>query len=434
MDSCILDLYQDTAGGRSSAVVQPAALPSAFCSTAAEASSDGDLRELFVEGNELTLEQMGQAITVAISDPESVWHFHAALVRCFRLREGHTNVPEDHHEIGLPLGKWLQEQRRAAREGELQSRRFERLEELGVGVLPDTKRRARQNDKEWDHRYGQLLAYRAREGDCDIESLLIWLRKQKAANKKEKLTKAKRRLLEALGVDLSYDARTLEQRWKDNFAGLRSFVKREGHADVPLKHVEGEVKLGSWLAAQRQQCKEGKLSHQRTKKLQSLGVNLAPRTAQWANYAEALQVFVDREGHADVPGDHIESHLALGNWLDCQRAMVVYGGLDAKQVRLLRRLGVEMDAEEARWMRSFRSVRSFSDACGHTPSRTDEEQGARSLGLWVFVQQKKAREGKLCRERRELLQGIGVEFTAKSAKRARVPKDSMAEEPNSLGD
>ena len=33
-----------------------------------------------------------------------------------------------------------------------------------------------------------------------------------------------------LPQDLSYDARTLEQRWKDNFAGLRSFVKREGRA------------------------------------------------------------------------------------------------------------------------------------------------------------------------------------------------------------
>ncbi|CAE6932757.1 unnamed protein product, partial [Symbiodinium sp. KB8] len=380
-----------------------------------------DIRELFVEGTELTLEQLGQAIIVALSDPESVWHFHADLVRCFRLREGHTNVPEDHQEVGLPLGRWLHEQRGAAREGELPIRHLERLEELGVGV-PDTKSTARRKDEEWDHRYGQLLAYRAREGDCDVESLLKWLRKQSAAHKKGKLTKAKRRLLEALGVDLSYDNRTLEQRWKDNFAGLRSFVKREGHADVPAKHVEGEVKLGSWLATQRQQHKEGNLSAQRTKKLESLGVNLAPRTAQWANYAEALRIFVDREGHADVPGDHVESDLALGNWLDCQRGIGLYGGLEAKQVRLLRRLGVEMDAEEARWMRSFRSLRSFADAYGHTPSRTDEEQGARSLGLWVYVQQTKAREGKLCRERRELLQGIGIEFTAKSAKRARVPK------------
>ena len=36
------------------------------------------------------------------------------------------------------------------------------------------------------------------------------------------------------------------------------------------------------------------------KQLQDLGVSLKPRTAQWHDYIEALQSYVEREGHADV--------------------------------------------------------------------------------------------------------------------------------------
>ncbi|OLQ14108.1 hypothetical protein AK812_SmicGene1850 [Symbiodinium microadriaticum] len=190
-------------------VVIPRPLPTAW---------PQDIRELFVEGTELTLEQLGQVkATPTCLKTIRRWVFPSG--------DGSTSSAVLHVKGTTML------QLRPALLSEPVDLRHIQLQELGVGV-PDTKSTARRKDEapaefhflEWDHRYGQLLAYRAREGDCDVESLLKWLR----------------RLLE----DLSYDNRTLEQRWKDNFAGLRSFVKREGHADVPAKHVEGEVKLG----------------------------------------------------------------------------------------------------------------------------------------------------------------------------------------------
>lgn len=36
--------------------------------------------------------------------------------------------------------------------------------------------------------------------------------------------------------------------------------------------------------------------------LHSLGVSLEQRLARWEDYVDALQRFVAREGHADVPG------------------------------------------------------------------------------------------------------------------------------------
>jgi len=53
--------------------------------------------------------------------------------------------------------------------------------------------------------------------------------------------------LEALGV--AWDA--FAAQWEKNYALLRAFVEREGHANVPQKHEEDGERLGGWLSNQR---------------------------------------------------------------------------------------------------------------------------------------------------------------------------------------
>ena len=43
----------------------------------------------------------------------------------------------------------------------------------------------------------------------------------------------------------------LAAQWEKNYALLRAFVEREGHANVPRKHVEDGEQLGVWLGRQR---------------------------------------------------------------------------------------------------------------------------------------------------------------------------------------
>ena len=40
--------------------------------------------------------------------------------------------------------------------------------------------------------------------------------------------------------------------WDRHYAALVKFVEREGHANVPTKHVEGDVMLGRWVSSQHQ--------------------------------------------------------------------------------------------------------------------------------------------------------------------------------------
>ena len=43
----------------------------------------------------------------------------------------------------------------------------------------------------------------------------------------------------------------LAAQWEQNYALLRAFVEREGHANVPKSHEEDGERLGQWLSNQR---------------------------------------------------------------------------------------------------------------------------------------------------------------------------------------
>eukprot|EP00521_Asterionellopsis_glacialis_P016911 CAMPEP_0195302872 /NCGR_PEP_ID=MMETSP0707-20130614/31832_1 /TAXON_ID=33640 /ORGANISM="Asterionellopsis glacialis, Strain CCMP134" /LENGTH=133 /DNA_ID=CAMNT_0040366237 /DNA_START=68 /DNA_END=466 /DNA_ORIENTATION=+ len=63
---------------------------------------------------------------------ESQWNWNFELLKNFSEREGHTNVPRDHVEKNIYLGKWMIDQRALKKWGELSLSRQERLEALGV--------------------------------------------------------------------------------------------------------------------------------------------------------------------------------------------------------------------------------------------------------------------------------------------------------------
>ena len=78
----------------------------------------------------------------------------------------------------------------------------------------------------------------------------------------------------------------LAAQWERGYAALRAYVEREGHADVPDRHREGELQLGRWLQTQRKRkqarerseeerkakTKASALSDDEMSRLESLGV------------------------------------------------------------------------------------------------------------------------------------------------------------------
>ncbi|MGC2827655.1 MAG: helicase associated domain-containing protein, partial [Pseudolabrys sp.] len=60
-----------------------------------------------------------------------------------------------------------------------------------------------------------------------------------------------------------------KRAWQRGLSALKKFKRREGHCRVPRHHLEGNYKLGQWVAVQR--YSKDSLAAERRTKLNKLG-------------------------------------------------------------------------------------------------------------------------------------------------------------------
>ena len=127
------------------------------------------------------------------------------------------------------------------------------------------------NTNRWEKGFAALAKFRAREGHCLPSSrhvqgkfkLGIWVRIQRYY--KENLSVERKRRLRALGFVWNWR----DHLWDQGFVALLRFKRREGHCRVPIRHREGNLRLGSWVSVQR--SKKNQMSAKRKARLKKIG-------------------------------------------------------------------------------------------------------------------------------------------------------------------
>ena len=118
---------------------------------------------------------------------------YSRLVK-FRLREGHSCVPQYHIEGAFRLGQWVSLPRR--RQKKLHTERRRRLDSVGFVWNP--------RQAHWEDMFARLRDYRIKHGDCDVSSrhpdnlLACWVVCQRS--KKYRLSDERRNRLTLLGL------------------------------------------------------------------------------------------------------------------------------------------------------------------------------------------------------------------------------------------
>jgi hypothetical protein len=125
--------------------------------------------------------------------------------------------------------------------------------------------------------------------------------------------------------------------WMQMYGLLKDYCDDHGHSNVPYKYratlPSGKnVRLGAWLAAQRQSRRIGLLSDERCRHLQQLSdegkfkwnYQSEVSDSKWEKAFTILLQYGDINGHCNVPKKysvHLDdgSVLNLGNWLNDQR-------------------------------------------------------------------------------------------------------------------
>lgn len=257
-----------------------------------------------------------------------------ALLESFVAREGHARVPQRYEEADCRLGSWVSSQRVEHRKGTLTEDRVAALEALAGWTW-------RPHDEVFERGFAALQRFASDEGHLRVArgttidgiELSTWIINRRSRWRRGKLREDHAAALESLA---GWSWEPFDTAFEQGLTALRQFVAREGHADVPATHVENGYKLGTWVATKRNQRRQGKLSADRIAVLDAVPHwNWEPTADNFQRGLEALQHFVEREGHALVPQKHAEDHFPLGSWVSKRRASHRAGQLAADQVACL---------------------------------------------------------------------------------------------------
>ncbi|MFJ3950491.1 Helicase associated domain protein [Streptomyces libani] len=316
--------------------------------------------------------------------PESlVWlEGYQALLRWRKENEitGLYAVPYD-VEVGVtkdfPLGRWVHQQRKSLRAGELEERRKTLLDAPEAGMVWEP------GEEAWEAKLAALRSYRRATGHLAPRQDAVWgegeamvpigqhmanLRRKGAKNGLGKAPdRAAERAAQLTEIDPDWNC-PWPLDWQRQYRVLADLVDADGHLPdiAPGVLMDGDD-IGKWLQQQKQPGTWARLLPEQQERLSKLGVKpaeapspapAAARTTKGPNKAqqafqrglEALAQWVAREG-ADrpVPRGHSEQiavdgemepvTVKLGVWVSNTKSR--RDRLDADQLAALAKLGMD---------------------------------------------------------------------------------------------
>jgi hypothetical protein len=323
----------------------------------------------------------------------------------FIKREGHPLVPLKHIEGGERLGIWVGNLRTSYQIGTLSENRIKRLERVGFSW--------NSLESAFEQKFILLQRFIRREGNANVPPSHVedgvqlgrWVIKLRT----KKMNLSPERIARLEAISFVWDA--LGSRFEQNLRLLEQFVKREGHARVPAKHVEGDARLGIWVNGLR--TKRGRLSATQRKQLDRLGFAWSPLDTSLEQKFTLIERFVAREGHARIPLRHVEEGVQLGNWVGNIRGGNIR--LSKEQMVRLEKVGFIWDAHADIFERNFVLLARFVAREGHARvPRPHVEEGV-GLGRWVVNMRERHME--LSPDRIARLEQLGFVWRLRSSRK-----------------
>jgi helicase associated protein len=130
-------------------------------------------------------------------------------------------------------------------------------------------------------------------------------------------------------------------------------------------------------------------------------------TSSWEFWFGLLLDYIETNGHARVPKEHVARGFKLGAWVGYQRTRHARGSLDAISVARLEALpGWSWSQLDEQWELGFAHLLSFVGREGHARApQTFVEDGYR-LGQWTAVQRSRYARGRINAERVARLEAL----------------------------
>ena len=338
-------------------------------------------------------------------DPfSSDWDRLYNVLVAYKAEHGDCRVPAIYKNL-KELGIWVSNQRSAYSTGTLNAERISKLQALGFEWDPF--------NSDWERLFMELEDYKNNHGDCLVpqrfkenKTLGAWVNIQRLKRSKGSLSIDRIARLDAL----SFEWDPLSSDWERSFSALTNHYSKYGNCRVS-SHSENYRELGYWVSRQRKFYSNRTLSQERISRLEALGFEWDPSTADWEKFIQELISFKTLNGHCRVPYDY-KINKELGNWASRQRKLFFKGTLSSKRIAQLETLGFEWDPFTSDWESSFNELKAYKAEHGHcrVPKKSVHHK---QLGIWVSTQRSNYSAKKLSQDRISRLETLGFEWVPK---------------------
>ena len=333
----------------------------------------------------------------------SRWFDRFGLFKRWIDLNGHCMIATTDLFENLPLGAWVSHQRAEHNVGRLQQSRIQLFEEI-EGWDWDAF------DAKWKYAFDLLVEYEKQFGHSEPPytakykgfELGNWVSNQRTMRRSREYREDRANLLESLTTW------SWEDRWTRSYKLLQRYCDEFGSSFVPYVYKFDRFELGVWVSNQRMAYSRNKLSEEQIKLLSTLpSWSWNPRRDDWLKRYNALLAFSEREGHCQVPMNHLEGEISLQRWMNKNRSRYsTRKNLSDEQINLLEKIpGWKWVLQEFSWDDYYAALLKFVQIHERLPSST-EKIGDMKIGMWITNQRTQQRKGKLLEDRKEKFERI----------------------------
>lgn len=269
----------------------------------------------------------------------------------------------------------------------------------------------------WNRKLEVVKEYYKTHGNIDIPYGFMvegfhfgsWIQEQRKAYRLGHLQPYRMDALNALGMKWEYK----EENWMLIYEKVKAYLHRNATLPLTKNSTKEERKLYYWLQDQTKLYRDEKLSGEKARLLEAIGVRRENKLdLRFDMMFEKLCEFKKLHGHCVVPlREGHDSAIRLGLWAQRMRQLLSSGQMPAERAARLKEIGFPANNKEAKFQLKLALAVSYRKEYGNLKIPQSYVKDGCRLGKWINSLRSRYGKGELSAAQIASLEAIGMIWT-----------------------